>query len=203
MILIGYGGHAFVAYGIIESSGGRVTGYCDDREKLPNPFKLSYIGTEDAAEARTRIKIDGFFIAIGNNDVRKKVAQKLLSDGLIPNNIIHPSAIISASAAINGNGIMIGAGVLINPLASILEGAICNTGCIIEHECMVGAWAHIGPGAILCGNVKVGEGTFIGAGAVIRQGIHIGENCIVGAGAVVVKNVPDGCVVAGVPAGPI
>ena len=98
---------------------------------------------------------------------------------------------------------MNGAGVLVNPLANIQEGAICNTGCIIEHECVVGAWSHIGPGAILCGNVKVGEGTFIGAGAVIRQGIHIGENCIVGAGAVVVKNIPNGSVVAGVPARPI
>ncbi|MFZ1527333.1 MAG: acetyltransferase [Ferruginibacter sp.] len=202
MILIGYGGHAFVAYGIIESSAGRVTGYCDGTAKPVNPFNLPYIGSEDAAAARLRLIEEGFFIAIGDNSIRKKVAQKLEADGLVPNNIIHPSAVISAAAVINGNGIMISAGVLINPLARVQDGAICNTGCIIEHECRVGAWAHIGPGAVLCGNVNVGAGTFIGAGAIIRQGIQIGENCIVGAGAVVVKDVPGSSTVLGVPAKP-
>ncbi|HAO47433.1 MAG TPA: hypothetical protein DCQ97_10945, partial [Chitinophagaceae bacterium] len=65
---------------------------------------------------------------------------------------------------------MIAAQATINPLARIGKGAICNTGCIVEHECVVGDFAHIGPGAVLCGNVSVGEGSFVGANAVVRQG---------------------------------
>lgn len=95
---------------------------------------------------------------------------------------------------------MIAANATINPLAFIATGAICNTGCIVEHECAVGEFAHIGPGAVLCGNVKVGAGSFVGANAVIRQGVTIGNNAMIGAGAVVVKDVADGVTVVGVPA---
>jgi UDP-2-acetamido-3-amino-2,3-dideoxy-glucuronate N-acetyltransferase len=40
----------------------------------------------------------------------------------------------------------------------------------------------------------------IGTGAIIMPGVTVGEGAIVGAGAVVTKDVPDGAVVAGVPA---
>ena len=119
---------------------------------------------------------------------------------LTPANAIHPAAIIDASASIAEQGVMIAANAVINPLATIGTGAICNTGCIIEHECVVGEFAHIGPGAVLCGNVKIGSGTFVGANAVIKQGITVGKNAMIGAGAVVVKNVPDNVTVVGVPA---
>jgi acetyltransferase-like isoleucine patch superfamily enzyme len=44
------------------------------------------------------------------------------------------------------------------------------------------------------------EGCSIGAGAVILPGVRVGKNSIVGAGAVVTHDVPEGIVVAGVPA---
>ncbi|HPN57619.1 MAG TPA: DapH/DapD/GlmU-related protein, partial [Chitinophagaceae bacterium] len=70
----------------------------------------------------------------------------------------------------------------------------------IDHECIIGDFTHIAPGAVLCGNVKVGRNTFIGANSVIRQGIIIGDNVTIGAGTVVVKDVPDGATVVGNPA---
>jgi acetyltransferase-like isoleucine patch superfamily enzyme len=47
---------------------------------------------------------------------------------------------------------------------------------------------------------RVRRGASIGSGAVILCGLTIGENAIIGAGAVVTHDVPDGSVVAGVPA---
>jgi acetyltransferase-like isoleucine patch superfamily enzyme len=47
---------------------------------------------------------------------------------------------------------------------------------------------------------RVKRGASIGSGAVIMCGVTIGEGAMVGAGAVVTHNVPDGAVVAGVPA---
>lgn len=47
---------------------------------------------------------------------------------------------------------------------------------------------------------RVCRGASIGSGAVIMCGVTIGERALVGAGAVVTKDVPAGCVVAGVPA---
>ena len=46
----------------------------------------------------------------------------------------------------------------------------------------------------------VRKGASIGSGAVILCGVTIGAGALVGAGAVVTKSVPDGAVVAGVPA---
>jgi acetyltransferase-like isoleucine patch superfamily enzyme len=51
-----------------------------------------------------------------------------------------------------------------------------------------------------CIPTRVKKGASIGSGAVILCGVTIGQNALVGAGAVVTKDVPDGAVVAGVPA---
>jgi sugar O-acyltransferase (sialic acid O-acetyltransferase NeuD family) len=200
MILIGYSGHSFVVYGILHAAGKKVIGYCDTVEKEFNPFNLAYYGTENADVSLKALIQSGFFIAVGDNLIRKKIYDNLQLKNLTPVNAIHPSALIDPSAFIAAGGIMIAANVTINPLASIGTGSICNTGCIIEHECIIGEFAHIGPGAVLCGNVKIGDGTFVGANAVIKQGITVGKNAIIGAGAVVVKDVPDDITVIGVPA---
>ena len=51
--------------------------------------------------------------------------------------------------------------------------------------------------------IAVGNNVFLGIGVIVLPGVTIGDNVIVGAGAVVVKDIPSGCVVAGVPARPI
>jgi acetyltransferase-like isoleucine patch superfamily enzyme len=48
--------------------------------------------------------------------------------------------------------------------------------------------------------VSIGAGSWLGAGAIILPGARVGRNVVVAAGAVVVGEVPDRCVVAGVPA---
>ena len=200
MILIGYSGHAFVVYGILQSAGKKVTGYCDAAEKENNPFSLIYHGTESSDQGLLALQSHDFFIAVGDNQIRAKIFNELQAINLFAVNAIHATAVIDGSANIAASAVMIAAQVTINPLASIETGAICNTGCIIEHECKVGKFAHIGPGAVLCGNVTVGDGAFVGANAVVKQGISIGKNAMIGAGSVVVKNVPDNVKVVGVPA---
>ena len=200
IILIGYSGHAFVIYGIFRSGGHEVKSYCDKEEKRFNPFSLNYLGSENDEKVLPLLKSNDFFISVGDNQVRNKIYADLSLHNLIPVNAIHPSAIIDHSCLINGHGIMISAGVCINPLAKIGTGVVCNTGSVIEHECVVNDFAHIAPSAVLCGNVRVGENSFVGAGSVVRENITIGKNVIIGAGSVVVKNIPDNMKVAGNPA---
>lgn len=50
------------------------------------------------------------------------------------------------------------------------------------------------------GKIHVGERTFIGCNSTILPGVTIGKRCVIAAGSVVTKDVPDGTVVAGVPA---
>ena len=200
MILIGYSGHAFVVYGILTAAGKKVTGYFDNEEKQYNPFALQYLGKENSDAAVAAFSATGFFIAIGDNAIREKIYRALAAKDLFPANAVHPSAIIDASCTVAKYGVMVAANAVINPLANIGTGVICNTGSIIEHECVIGDFSHIAPGAVLCGNVKIGNSTFVGANAVIKQGITIGNNVMVGAGAVVVKDVSDGTTVIGIPA---
>lgn len=49
-------------------------------------------------------------------------------------------------------------------------------------------------------SIIICDDVWIGANAVILPGVTIGAHCVVAAGAVVTKDVPDGCVVAGIPA---
>jgi sugar O-acyltransferase (sialic acid O-acetyltransferase NeuD family) len=200
MILIGYSGHAFVAYGILTAAGKKVSGYCDNEEKQHNPFSLQYLGKESGHVALNAFSSTEFFIAIGDNGIREKIYHFLAAKNRYPCNAVHSAAVIDPSAVIAEHGVMIAANASINPLANIGTAAICNTSCIIEHECIVGNFAHIGPGAVLCGNVKVGNNSFVGANAVVKQGVNIGNNVMVGAGAVVIKDVPDGTTVMGIPA---
>ena len=48
--------------------------------------------------------------------------------------------------------------------------------------------------------VVIGDDVWIGANAVILPGVTIGKHVVVAAGAVVTKDVPDNCIVGGVPA---
>src|SRR4030095_339622 len=88
-----------------------------------------------------------------------------------PINAIHPSAVISASVKM-GDGVMVAANATLNPLVEIGQGVICNTSSSIDHECVIGDFSHIAPGAVLCGNVMVGRGSFVGANSVIKQGVR-------------------------------
>lgn len=48
--------------------------------------------------------------------------------------------------------------------------------------------------------VKIGNHVWIGARAMIMKGVTIGDGAIIAAGAVVTKDVPEKCIVAGIPA---
>ena len=50
------------------------------------------------------------------------------------------------------------------------------------------------------GKIYVGERSFIGCNVIVMPGVKIGKRCVIAAGSVVTKDVPDGMVVAGVPA---
>lgn len=189
--LYGASGHAKVIKDIIEANGNQVLGYVDDNVEL-NEF-------ESLEVSHTSSGRSPLIISIGNNRIRKRIAESLESDY---ETAVHPTASVSPSATI-GKGSVVMAGAIINSSAIVGNHCIVNTGVSIDHECELGDYVHLSPHATLCGNVRVGEGSWIGAGAVVIQGIKIGKWSIVGAGAVVTHDVPDYTEVVGVPARPV
>jgi len=197
--LIGYSGHAFVVCDIFLSNGIKPNGYFEKEQKTNNPYDLPYLGSEQDKASDQVLQNCNYFVAIGENVLRKQITQQIISKVKIePINAIHTNTSLSSTALL-GNGVMVSGNCIINACANIGDGVICNTQSVIEHECQIGAFSHIAPGAVLCGNVKIGVCTFIGANAVIKQGVVIGDNVTIGAGAVILKNVPSNSTVVGNP----
>jgi UDP-3-O-[3-hydroxymyristoyl] glucosamine N-acyltransferase len=70
-----------------------------------------------------------------------------------------------------------------------------NTNAVVSHDCEIGEYTHIAPGALLAGHVHVGERTLVGMGVTITIGIKIGSGVRIGNGAIVLANVPDKMVI--------
>lgn len=142
---------------------------------------------------------DGVVLAIADGTTRAKILAEL--------NL--PVLSVSAETAILMDDVQIGPGACISPLTIFtcnIKIGTCfhaNIYSYIEHDCTVGDFVTLAPGAKINGNVTLGDFAYIGAGATVKQGVTIGSNAVIGMGAVVTKNVPDGCTVVGNPASPI
>lgn len=188
VIIIGASGHGKVIADIVEKSGDTVFGFLDD--------DLSKKGVIGKIEKCTQYSDKLFIIAIGNNEIRKRIAIEY------PNiryyTAIHPTAVIANGVNI-GKGTAVMANAVINSEASVGEHCIINTASVVEHECDLGSFVHVSPGTVLCGNVKIGESAHIGASAVVRNNISITANVTVGCGSCVVKDISEQGTYVGIP----
>ncbi len=141
----------------------------------------------------------GAVVAIGNNDARVAIADRLRTLGLELLNAIHPSAVLES-------GVTMGSGNVISPGAVVVTGTrleddvIINTGATIDHDCVLETGAQIAPGVHTAGCVRVGRQAFVGLGAVLGPGIRVGEHTVVGAGSVVLDDLPPRVLAFGSPA---
>ncbi len=199
IILLGYAGHAFTVIEAAMTNNFEISGYFDSEEKAFNPFNLKYLGTEYGFDFGQFKQETIVFPSVGENNIRKKMVDFIVSKKLNEIKLIHTSASIGFQVFI-GDSTLVGPHVSVNSLSKIGRACILNTNCVIEHECVVEDFTHIGPGAVLAGNVTVGELTFIGANSTVKQGVKIGRNCIIGAGSVVLYDIPDNTFYVGNPA---
>ena len=193
LIIIGAGGHGRVCAEAASLSGYSEIAFLDDRKVEGLPV----IGTLNDIEKYTGEYC--FFVAIGDNSLRKKILKNVKELGGELASIIHPFSSVSKSAEI-GEGTVIMAGAVINPGARICRGVIVNTCSSVDHDCVLKDFCHIGVGAHLAGTVIVGETSFVGAGTAVINNITIGDGVTIGAGAAVVKNLTETGTYVGVPA---
>ena len=191
MYLYGASGHAKVIIDILQSQGVSISGLFDDNPNLKELQGIQVLGSYQGQLLEVPL-----LISIGNNEIRKKIAQQFQTKFGIA---IHTSTIVSSSASI-GAGTVVMQGAIIQADVRIGEHVIINTRASIDHDCEIANFAHISPGAVLSGNVIVGEGTHLGAGVVVIPGVRIGKWSKIGAGAVVISDIPDGVTAVGNPA---
>ena len=151
-------------------------------------------------------KIDNYRIsvclAVSNPSIRSELYKKCVGSGL---------TVLGARAAsvVQMDDVTIGEGACLSPfvtLTSNIRIGRClhaNLYSYIEHDCIIGNFVTLAPGAKVNGNIVIEDHAYIGSGAVIRQGLRIGAGATIGMGAVVTRDVPPGVTVAGNPAIPL
>lgn len=190
IFVFGASGHAKVAIDILELSGYSIVGLIDDNVEIKGTEVMGYTVLGDSGIIPSLLKsgISKSFIAIGNNPVRVKIADKLENMGCEHINAIHPTSTISKHAYI-GSGVMIGAKSIVNANAIVSNHVIINTNSIVEHDCFIDIGAHVCPSVNIAGTVHIGKCSMIGIGSTIIQSINIGDNTTIGASSVVVKDI--------------
>ena len=193
VVIIGAGGHSKVIADIIIKSKDNVLGFLDDNIPIDTVIikenNLKVLGKiENVLKIQEQNTDIEFVIGIGNNKVRKTIAEKY--QDLNYYTAIHPSSKIALDVKIEA-GTVVMANACINTSTNIGKHCIINTGAIIEHDNNIEDYVHVSPNATLCGTVNVGELTHIGAGATIKNNTNICNNCIIGCGAVVIKDIEE------------
>ena len=202
VIIWGAGGHAKVVADILMKIGYVIWGLIDEHDALPRKASFAETSVLGDATELPKARAAGVcygIVGFGNNFRRMSATEVLGSLGFTVVKAIHPSAVLAMDTTV-GVGSTIAAGVVIGPSTLIGKSVIVNTRASIDHDCVFDDGAQAGPGVSIAGHVKVGSAAFIGIGATVIERKRIGAGAIVAAGSVVIDDVPEGVLVAGVPA---
>lgn len=170
----------------------------DEVDSSKEAIKNRHVVLSRASEVTANMGIGfSFCLGVGSPALRRKLYEKLVALNGRYYPLHSPAASVSTSAKGEFDAL---AHSFVGSQARIGLGSLINVRANVHHECGVGDFCEIGPGAMLMGNSKIGNNCRIGAGAVILPGVTIGDEVIVGAGAVVTKNFDGSIVLKGIPA---
>jgi len=198
LLIIGAGGHGKVCADVAKSMNKWDEIYfLDDRYQEDDNSSKEIIGL--VSDFVNYTDSSDYFVAIGNNQNRKIILQKLKARRCTIATLIHSSAIISERVKI-GFGVVVMPAVVINADSTVGDGVILNTRCLIEHDNVIGNFSHISPSVSLAGTVKIGECCWIGIGTTIVNNISICSDSIIGAASLVLKDLLEPSTYVGCPA---
>jgi sugar O-acyltransferase (sialic acid O-acetyltransferase NeuD family) len=204
IVIYGSGGHGKSLLDLLRALGTyRVVGFVDDGVSAEEEIMGIPIlgGGDDLADLHAkgiRLAVNAVG-GIGNVKVRKRVFRRIAQAGFVCPAVVHPSAVVEPGAVLSP-GVQVFPHAYVGSEARVGFGSIVNTGAIVSHDCVLGDYVNISPGAILAGDVRVGADALIGMGVTVNLGVAIGEGARVGNSATVKADLPPNGVV---PAGTI
>ncbi len=191
IVLLGGGGHASVLADILLAQSREVLAVVSpDDITRRSVFRNIPHFKEDKSALRFKpnevLLVNGIGM-MPNSTSKRSINEYFESQGYRFETVISDSASVSPFASI-AEGVQILPRSTVNAGACIGKHTIINSCALVEHDCQVGAYNHIAPNAVLCGQVKTEESVFIGASATIIQNLQISHSSVVGAGATVTES---------------
>ena len=197
LVIIGASGHGKVIADIAKLNGYQEIIFLDDDITKTKNGKYDVVGT--GKDIDKYLDQYDYFVAIGNNSIRKQITEKLEDKKIIQPVLIHPAATVDETAKIS-SGTVVMANAVINADVCVKKGCIINTAASVDHDCKLENYVHLSPGVHIAGTVNIGANTWVATGVSIINNLNICNDSIIGAGAVVVKDIKEQGTYIGVPA---
>jgi len=175
----------------------KLIGYLDDDVSRVGKEFIGYpvLGTLADAE---QFAGAAMIVGVGDPRFRKAVVEKIGPRHTNWANLVSPTVRLHKSHRI-GVGVMIGRYTDLTVGCTIGDHVMLNIHCVLGHAVEVGDFSVVSPNVTINGEAVIGRVCYIGANAFVRN-VRIGDGATIGASSAVVKDVEEGCVVAGVPA---
>jgi sugar O-acyltransferase (sialic acid O-acetyltransferase NeuD family) len=203
LILIGGGGHTRVLIDVLQGMNAVIEGIVTQEESLVGQLVLGVpvisVEREFSADPARMLLVN----AVGNRArgngsglrVRESIQMRYAQLGFRFASVISPHAVVSQHAILE-EGAQVLHGAVVQVGARLGAHVIVNSTAVVEHDSVVQSFAHIAPGAVVCGGVNIGKYAHIGANATVVQQLSVGDNAVIGAGVRVARNVAPGEVMA-------
>ncbi|MDX9991695.1 MAG: acetyltransferase, partial [Anaerolineales bacterium] len=196
ILIYGAGGHAKAVMEMVQALGlNQIAGILDDNLALTGKFVLG-IPVLGGRDLLPQLREKGLTLAangvggILEIGVRVRLFELLAAAGFRFPALAHPRATVEKSAVL-GDGVQVFANAYVGSSSLLQPRCMVNSGAIVSHDCEIGEYTHIAPGALLAGHVHVGKRSLVGMGVTTAIGIKIGDGVRIGNAAVVYGDVPD------------
>ena len=173
LALFGYGGHAREVASQIDQ---KVTFFVDDEYANDVAKPISKFNPEEYV----------MMVAVADSKDRFDIVQKLPKETQYFT-YIHPTVLIMDDNIELGEGSFIGANSILTTNIKIGKHAILNRGNQIGHDCIIGGYFSMMPGAIVSGNVTIHDLVYMGTNSTIREKISVHRGSTIGMNSCVIK----------------